>query len=447
MGHHGGMPRHRLRRPAATLAVLCTALGVTACTTDTGGSPASSSASSGAPTTSTPTSAVPTSTTPTSTTPTSAVPTSTTPTSTTPTSAVPTSTTPTSTAPTSTAPTSPAQRALAAMSLPEEVGQLIMVDCPSTAVAAATVTAIEQQHVGSVILDGNSYLSITQTRAITDRLQAHAPRGVGLFVATDQEGGLVQRMRGPGFASIPSALAQGRLAPATLRADARKWGDQLRRAGITVDLAPVLGTVPADGGSNPPIGDLDREFGHTVQVVTTHGVAVVHGLADAGVDATAKHFPGLGRVSGNTDTTSGVTDTVTTPHDPYLQPFAAAVAAGVPFMMMSTAIYSRIDPGTPAAFSRPIVTGLLRTQLHFSGVIVSDDIGAARQVSGYSPATRALDFVRAGGDMLLTVDPSVVAPMATAMVQQAQHHARFRALVRQAALTVLRAKQARGLLH
>ncbi len=194
--------------------------------------------------------------------------------------------------------------------------------------------------VGSVILDGNSQLSVDQTAAITAQLLAAAPSGVGLFISTDQEGGQLQRMRGPGFQPIASAVVQGAVAPATLRSDAKVWGAQLATAGINLDLAPVFDTVPAGFGSNPPIGDFDREYGNTPAAVTSHAVAVAQGLADAGVDATAKHFPGLGRVRGNTDTTAGVTDSVTTRNDAYLAPFAAAVAAGVPFVMMSTAIYS-----------------------------------------------------------------------------------------------------------
>ena len=84
----------------------------------------------------------------------------------------------------------------------------------------------------------------------------------------------------------------------------------------------------ADSTDNPPIGDLDREYGHTTAVVTVAGLAFAEGLNEAGVDATVKHFPGLGRATGNTDISSGVQDTVTTRHDAYLAPFARRSAAG-----------------------------------------------------------------------------------------------------------------------
>jgi beta-N-acetylhexosaminidase len=332
------------------------------------------------------------------------------------------------------------------MSEAQRVGQLLMVDCPSTGVAPVTLAAITQNHVGAVILDGTSQLSVTQTAVITTQLQRAAPAGVGLLIATDQEGGEVQRLQGAGFAAIPSQLEQGTWAPATLQTDAQQWGQQLRAAGVNVDLAPVLDTVPTGNGSNPPIGDLDREYGHDPATVSAHGVAAVRGLGTAGVAATVKHFPGLGRVTGNTDTTSGVTDDVTTRADAYLAPFAAAIKADAPFVMMSSAIYARIDPSQPAAFSHTIVTGMLRDQLGFTGVVISDDLGAAVQVSGYSVGARAVDFVAAGGDLVLTVDATEAAAMTAALLAKTQDDPQFKAQVDTAALRVLEEKQRLGLL-
>ncbi|MDT4937329.1 MAG: beta-N-acetylhexosaminidase [Pseudonocardiales bacterium] len=334
----------------------------------------------------------------------------------------------------------------ARMTEAERVGQLFMVDCPSTGVAAGTVQAIEEFHVGAVILDGTTDASAADISSITADLENQNPSAAKLFIATDQEGGLVQRLRGPGFDTIPSAVQQGGMSPAALRTAARTWGRQLRAAGVTIDLAPVLDTVPADSTGNPPIGDLDREYGHDPGTVAAHGVAVAQGLADAGVDATVKHFPGLGRVAGNTDTTAGVTDSVTTRHDPYVAPFAAAVHAGVPFVMMSTAIYTRIDPNRPAAFSPTIVTGMLRGDLGFGGIIISDDVGAARQVDAYSIGDRAVAFISAGGDIVLTVDATQAGAMTAAVLARVRTSSAFRAQVNAAALRVLEAKAARGLL-
>lgn len=328
----------------------------------------------------------------------------------------------------------------------QRVGQLLMVGAPSAGLSADTTAAIRDDDAGSVILIDTSARGVDAIRSLTQQLQSEAPRHDRLFIATDQEGGLVQRMQGPGFSTIPSAVEQGKLASDTLRQEAQNWGTQLAAAGLNVDLAPVLDTVPRGDTDNPPIGDLEREYGHTPDAVSTSGLAFAEGLNDAHVAATVKHFPGLGRVTGNTDTVAGVTDDQTTAHDPYLKPFAGAVRANVPFVMVSTAIYSKIDRGVPAAFSRKIVTGILRDRFGFGGVIITDDLGGAAQVSSYSVAQRAIKVIAAGGDMLLTIVPTQAATMTSALLVKAKRDATFKAKIDAAALRVLEVKQRFGLL-
>jgi beta-N-acetylhexosaminidase len=329
----------------------------------------------------------------------------------------------------------------------QRIGQLFMVGTPANNTDPDVAAQVQSGAVGSVFLSGASTLPASRTASMVAALQQRAGP-VHLFVSTDQEGGTVQRLQGPDFSAIPSALVQGRSAPALERANAKTWGTQLVAAGVNLDLAPVMDTVPsaAFAPDNPPIGALDREFGYTPATVTAGGTAFLQGLLDAGVDTTAKHFPGLGRVTTNTDTSSGVTDSTTTSTDPYLAPFAAAITAGTPFVMMSSAIYSKIDPAHPAAFSSTVVTGLLRGQLHFGGVVISDDLGAARQVAGYPVGARAVDFIAAGGDVVLTIVPSQISAMTAAVLARTSTDAAFAAQVDAAALAVLEAKQARGLL-
>ncbi len=189
-----------------------------------------------------------------------------------------------------------------------------------------------------------------------------------------------------------------------------------------LDLAPVTDTVPspAAAATNPPIGVLRREYGYDTATVASHATAFAQGLSDAGVSATTKHFPGLGRVTANPDTSSGVTDRTTVRGDAYVQPFRAVVDGGAGFLMMSTAYYAKIDPTHPAAFSSAIVTGMVRGDLGFTGVVVSDDLGNARQVAPFSPGTRAVSFLRAGGDLVLTVNPAVLPAMDDAVLAEAR---------------------------
>src|SRR6202030_4470312 len=130
-----------------------------------------------------------------------------------------------------------------------------------------------------------------------------------------------------------------------------------------------------------------------------HGTAFIQGMAAAGVTTVAKHFPGLGRVAGNTDFTSNVVDNVTTASDQDLNSFRTAIGAGVPMVMVALATYTKIDPSELAVFS-PTVMRLLRGGLGFNGVIVSDDMGEAAAVQAIAAGTRAIDFLTAGGALI-----------------------------------------------
>lgn len=345
-----------------------------------------------------------------------------------------------------------AAAALRRLTLAQRVGQLFMVGVVATGVGASTLSAVSRRHVGNVMLTGRSTAGVTRTRQVVDRVRRQvssaATGGVPLFVATDQEGGAVQVLRGSGFSAIPTALEQGTWSADTLRSRASSWGGELKQAGVNLNLAPVADTVPsaAAASSNPPIGRFRREFGYATSRVGDHAAAFARGMASAGVGTAVKHFPGLGRVTGNTDTTSGVTDTTTTSRDPYLEPFRQTVGGGAAFVMMSTALYSRIDAGTPAAFSATVVGGVLRGRLGFTGVVISDDLGQSRQVARWSPGQRAVLFVRAGGDMVLTVDPSVLPSMYDAVLARAERDGAFHRQVDAAALRVLRAKASQGIL-
>jgi beta-N-acetylhexosaminidase len=333
----------------------------------------------------------------------------------------------------------------------QRVGQLFMVGSPASSVSSQTVTDIQTYHVGNVILTGRSSAGVAATAAVSAQLQATADAnstsGVPLFISTDQEGGQVQVLSGSGFSTIPSALTQGGYATSTLRADAKTWGGELKAAGVNVNLAPVLDTVPSASAAqnNPPIGYYQREYGYDPTTVSTKGTAFAQGLADAGIDASIKHFPGLGRVNANTDTSSGVTDTDTTRNDAYLAPYQNAVNAGAPFLMMSTAYYSKIDAANPAAFSPTIVTGMVRGDLGFNGVIISDSLGAT-QVSSWAPGDRAINFINAGGDLALMSDPSILPAMYNAVLNKANSDSAFKSKVDASAMRILTAKQNRGLL-
>jgi beta-N-acetylhexosaminidase len=332
----------------------------------------------------------------------------------------------------------------------QRVGQLFLVGLATDQLDPATAATIRSNHFGSVLF-GTSYAGVILTRAVTSAVQSLASTedtaGVRFFVAANQEGGQVQQLQGPGFAVIPAALDQGLVAPKALQQQAAAWGRELRAAGVNLDLAPVMDVVPpGTDQQNAPIGVLQREFAHDPGTAAAHGVAFLRGMSQAGVATTAKHFPGLGRVRGNTDFTSGVVDTVTAADDPYLQSYQAAIRAGVPFVMVSLATYTRIDPTHLAVFSARVMGTILRQQLRFGAVIVSDDMGAASAVGEISPAARAIGFLAAGGDLITSVSVPVAAAMDNAVLQRAAQNGTFRGQVGAAVMHVLAAKQAYGLL-
>jgi beta-N-acetylhexosaminidase len=227
---------------------------------------------------------------------------------------------------------------------------------------------------------------------------------------------------------------------------AARWGRELRAAGINLDFAPVADVVPpGTDAQNAPIGQLEREFGHDPATVSSHVAAFIAGMKEAGIATTVKHFPGLGRVAGNTDVTGAVSDSVTTRNDPFLEPFARAIDTGVPFVMVSLATYERIDPAHLAVFSPAVMGGMLRRDLAYRGVVISDALGAAA-VAAIAPATRAVDFLDAGGDMIVSNQLAPAIEMAQALASLAAERTSFRTRVDDAALRVLRAKEAVGLL-
>ncbi|WNI14510.1 glycoside hydrolase family 3 N-terminal domain-containing protein [Actinacidiphila sp. ITFR-21] len=338
------------------------------------------------------------------------------------------------------------------MSRAQQVGQLFMTAVTTSGLTSAEATAITRGRVGAVILIRHTAGGTAAVKPVAERVQTLAPRLEGgvtvrMLVSTDQEGGRVQVLNGPGFSAIPSAVSQGTWSASRLRSSAAGWGRQLAAAGANMNLAPVGDTVPPGlKDVNAPIGRLDREFGDDPATVASHSTAFLRGMLQAGVIPTVKHFPGLGRVTGNTDLTADVVDGTTTRTDPFLRPFRDAVHAGVPFVMVSSAVYTRIDPGHQAVFSTAVIRGLLRGSLGFKGAVISDDLGQAVAVSDHTPAQRALDFIGAGGNMVLTVKPGDIAPMTAAVLGRMADNAAFRKDVADSVRRVLTAKRNAGLL-
>jgi beta-N-acetylhexosaminidase len=331
-----------------------------------------------------------------------------------------------------------------AMSLSERVGQVLMIGTAVDAPSGLGDT-VARYHLGGVFLHGRSTQPASRLSSGIEGLQKRAQ--VPLLISLDQEGGQVQTLKGPDFPRLPSALKLGSESSGAIHDTTADSAHRLAGIGITIDLAPVADTVPAGlGDGNPPIGGFDRQFGSDPVKVAADIRTVVGASQGAGVMTVLKHFPGLGRVHANTDVSTKAVDSTTDPDDPYLQPFAAGIQAGSAGVMISSASYPRLDSKNVAAFSSAIITGLLRDKLGFKGLVMSDDLGAAVAVAATPPGERAVRFVAAGGDVVLTIKPSDAAPMAAALTAKAQDDATFKKRLTDAATHVLQAKAKAGVL-
>jgi beta-N-acetylhexosaminidase len=360
---------------------------------------------------------------------------------------------PTSGGPTSAAATPPDRAACVSeayngLSQAQRWGQLFMVGIQPAAAPAGIDAVLRSTSVGSVIYLGG-WTGAATVAATSQHLQQVTTGRVDLFIAADQEGGAVQQLKGKGFTVLPAALDQGKRSAGELTALGSTLARELREVGVNVNLAPVADTVPPTmTETNAPIGKYRREFGTDPAVVGAAVPPLVSALQNGGVVATVKHFPGLGRITGNTDVTAvGITDSVAAVDDPYLEPFQAGIDAQVGMVMVSSARYPRLDDASPAMFSKAIITGLLRGKLGFDGVVITDDVGAAKAVAGVPVPDRAVRFLAAGGDIVLTASASQAPAMLAAVKARAAKDPEFASALDASVRRVLELKARFGLIR
>jgi beta-N-acetylhexosaminidase len=275
-------------------------------------------------------------------------------------------------------------------------GQMLIVRMDATATSGLR-RSVRRGEIGGVVLfppagtrPDDLRREIAALHDAAARAGAPAP-----LVMIDQEGGEVKRLTGLPPDRTPSQIAARGEGYALDQG--RATGDALAALGIGVDLAPVL-DVPA----TPSAFIASRAFGSDPSQVARTGVAFGEGLAAAGVAATAKHFPGLGSATVNTDLAPSAIEATRAELEAGLEPFRAAVAAGFELVMVANATYSAYDPERIASLSPRVIGGLLRRRLGFGGVVVTDDLGAgALAEAGIAEGEAAVRAADAGSDLLL----------------------------------------------
>jgi beta-N-acetylhexosaminidase len=336
-----------------------------------------------------------------------------------------------------------ARRTFAMTALAEKVGQLLTVGFDGYALPVELGRRIAASQVGGVMLFRPNIQAPAQVGALVSVIRAAASEGPAhppCLVAIDQEGGLVQRLAEP-LTVWPDMLSVGAVDdPTRTQLVGRALGDELAALGIGWNFAPVLDvhTNP----DNPVIGS--RAFGTTADAVTTHALAFWRGLRAAGVLGCGKHFPGHGDTRTDSHLDLPIVDL---PVERLLRvelaPFAEAARAKIDAIMTAHVLYPALDPDWPATLSRRILTDLLRGQMGFTGVIVSDDLGMKAVADRYPIEELAVAVVAAGANVLLIREPAERQTRAfEALVRAAQQDSNLRDRVEDSAARVATMKAA-----
>jgi beta-N-acetylhexosaminidase len=282
------------------------------------------------------------------------------------------------------------------MSVGDMVGQMFVVSVGGAQPDYYIEKMVRKRNIGGVILFAHNMKSERQVEAMTSSLQQLSMQtepAVPHFVAVDQEGGDIASA--PWVSPQPAAAEVGsRKDPGEAHEIAATMGRQLLRAGINTDFAPVV-----DTGFGAAIGN--RSYGEDPELVARMGAAAVEGFEEAGVVSAAKHFPNHGPATSDSHAGLPVIKHDAKTVESYdLPPFEAAIEAGVPMVMVGHLVYPTIDPHDPASLSKN-ATSMLRRDLGFDGVVVTDDLAMAGATDGGMPAEAAVRAVQAGADLLL----------------------------------------------
>jgi beta-N-acetylhexosaminidase len=328
------------------------------------------------------------------------------------------------------APAEPPEEPVDRLSLRQQVGQLIVLRFAGTAAPDYVRQALAERRAAGAILFRDNVTGPEQLRALTAQLREGGGRPI---VAVDQEGGEIRILPwAPPEASAPEQQAAG-----TVRADAEAAAAALRAAGITVSLAPV-GDVPTVAGAALGV----RAFSDDPQTASEAMTAAVEGWRAGGVAATAKHFPGLGGATVNTDDGPATIErTRAQIEEADLPPFEAAIEAGAPLVMVGHALYPALDAERIASQSEAIVGDLLRGQLGFEGVVITDSMEAEASLATADVATASERVVRAGADIVLLTGAGSYRPVYRHLLQLARSEPAFAERVRESAARVLALKE------
>ncbi len=279
----------------------------------------------------------------------------------------------------------------------EKIGQLFMVGFLGQTVTPELASFIKEYKPGGVILFSRNLESVEQIVELTNDLQRCSPKSP-LLISIDQEGGRVSRLP-KGFTIFPPCELIGKCYSSELAyAAAATVAKELRAVGINMNMSPVLDVN--SNPDNPVIGD--RAFGTTPEVVGEMALVTAAGLQDNRVVACGKHFPGHGDTNADSHKELPIVEASRERLEAVeLPPFRRAVEAGVATMMTAHVLYKALDDRLPATLSRAVITDLLREELRYDGVVLTDDLEMHAIVDHYGSGDAAVRALDAGCDILL----------------------------------------------
>jgi beta-N-acetylhexosaminidase len=279
----------------------------------------------------------------------------------------------------------------------EKIGQLFMVGFLGTSVPPDLAAFLKDYKPGGVILFSRNLESIEQIVQLTNDLQRCSTKSP-LLISIDQEGGRVSRLP-KGFTIFPPCEIIGQCHSGELAyAAAATIAKELRAVGINMNMAPVLDVN--SNPDNPVIGD--RAFGSSADIVSEMGLITASGLQDSKVVACGKHFPGHGDTNADSHKELPVVEALRERLEAVeFPPFRRAAAAGIASMMTAHVLYKTLDAQFPATLSPAIITHLLREQMGYEGVVLTDDLEMHAIIDHYGPGDAAVRAFLAGCDMLL----------------------------------------------
>ena len=303
--------------------------------------------------------------------------------------------------------------------LDQKIGQMLVIGLPGAYLAddSLALRDIRAGWVGGVVLFGHNIVSTTQVQALTERLQAASP--TPLLISVDEEGGLVSRIS-PAFGIVSSYSASDLGARNDLDMTYQQ-GDStakvLRGLGINQNLAPVVDLNT--NLNNPIIGGKRRSYSADPAIVSQHAESVIRAHRAHHVLCTLKHFPGHG--SSRADSHHSAVDITATWSEDELDPYRTLMGAGLADVIMTGHVFNaNLDPELPATLSHSVVSGLLRTQLGYDGVVMSDDMGMAAIGAHYSHGEAMERAILAGVDLIALAHRTTTADTVELIVQLVQ---------------------------